>query len=112
MSASSDDTRRWVAALIVLLLALQAGSWLWRKYRHAQELPRQQAAEAAIRRKIAASHAYDDALLRANVLLDQRDTAAATRLLDSLRQQPTDSLFRIERQKLRTTLQRLDSGRP
>lgn len=107
MATSSDATRRWVATLIVLLLILQAGRWLWRKYSQAQDAPRQQA-ELAMRRKIAASHAYDDALLRANYLLDQHDTVAAKHLLDSLRQAPTNSLFQIERQKLHSTLYRLD----
>ena len=110
MPASSDTTRRWVATLIVLLLALQAGNWLWRKYRQAQDAPRQQA-EAAVQRKIVASQAYDDALLRANLLLDQQDTLGAKQLLDSLWQKRTDSLFQIERQKLRATRQRLDSVR-
>jgi hypothetical protein len=109
MSATSETTRRWVATLIVALLVLQAGTWLWRKYSQAKEVPRQQA-EAAIQHKIAASHAYDDALLRANLLLDQQDTLAAKLLLDSLWKQPTDSLFQIERQKLKATLQRLDSA--
>jgi len=110
MATSSDNTRRWVATLIVLLLVLQAGNWLWQKYRRAQEAPQQQAA-LAVQRKIAASRAYDDALLRANTLLHQQNLAAASNLLDSLRQQPTDSLFQIERQKLQTALQRLDSLR-
>jgi hypothetical protein len=109
MATSSDATRRWVATLIVLLLVLQAGRWLWRKYSQAQDAPHQQT-ELAVRRKIAASHAYDNALLRANYLLDQHDTIAAKHLLDSLRQVPTDSLFQIERQKLQTVLQRLDSA--
>lgn len=94
--------------MIVLLLLVQAGNWLWRKYRQVQDEPHQQA-EAAIEHKIAASHAYDDALLRANLLLDRQDTLAAKQLLDSLWKQPTDSLFQIERQKLQRTLQRLDS---
>ncbi|WP_022825488.1 hypothetical protein [Hymenobacter norwichensis] len=108
MAASSETTRRWVATLIVLLLLGQASSWLWRKYRRVQDAPQQQA-EVAVQRKIAASRAYDDALLRANHLLDRHETTAAQSLLDSLRQVPTDSLFQIERQKLRSTLRRLDS---
>lgn len=109
MATSSDTGRRWVATLIVLLLVLQAGRWLWRKYSQAQDAPRQQA-ELAVQQKIAASHAYDNALLQANALLDQHDTAAAKHLLDSLQQVPTDSLFQIERQKLQAALQRLDSA--
>ena len=93
------------------LLALQAGNWLWRSYGRAQKLPRQPAAKAALQRKIAASRAYDDALLRADSLLDRHNVIGAGCLLDSLRQQPTDHLFRIERQKLQVALQRLDSGR-
>jgi hypothetical protein len=108
MATSSETTRRWVATLIVLLLLGQAGSWLWRKYRRVQDTPRQQA-ELAVQRKIAASRAYDNALLRANRLLDQRNLVAAQHLLDSLQREPTDSLFQIERQKLRSTLRRLDS---
>lgn len=108
MANSSETTRRWVATIIVFLLLGQAGSWLWRKYSQAQDAPQQQV-ELAVQQKIAASHAYDNALLRANHLLDQRDTAAAKHLLDSLQQIPTDSLFQIERQKLRAVLQRLDS---
>lgn len=108
MAASSDTARRWVATLIVFLLLGQAGSWLWRKYRRTQDAPRQQA-ELAEQRKIAASRAYDDALLRANRFLDQRNLVAAQHLLDSLQQESTDNLFQIERQRLRHTLQRLDS---
>ncbi|WP_156109219.1 hypothetical protein [Hymenobacter sp. APR13] len=112
MATSSDTTRRWVATLIVLLLLAQGGTWLWRKFRQAQQQPARQATEAALQRKIAASMAYDTALLRADSLLTAADTLAATRLLDSLRRQPTDSLFPIERQKLRQLQARLAGARP
>ena len=108
MAASTNTARRHVATIIVLLLALQAGRWLWRTYRHAQNVPQQQAA-TFLQQKIAASHAYDNALLRANTLLDQQDTVGARRLLDSLEQQPTKEVFQIELQKLKTVRHRLDS---
>ncbi|HEX8428902.1 hypothetical protein [Hymenobacter sp.] len=108
MAASTDSKRRLVATLIVLLLVLQAITWGWRSYRRAQSVPQQQDA-AILQKKIAASHAYDNALLRANALLDQQDTTAARRLLDSLGQQPTENLFQIELQKLRTARRRLNS---
>jgi hypothetical protein len=100
-----------VATLIVLLLLAQGGAWLWRKVRRAQQQPARQATEAALQRKIAASMAYDTALLRADSLLTAADTLAATHLLDSLRRQPTDSLFPIERQKLQQLVARL-AGTP
>ena len=108
MAASTNTARRRVATLIVLLLALQAGKWLWRTYRHAQDAPRQQAA-TTLKQKIAASHAYDNALQKADALLDRQDTRAARRLLDSLGQHPTTGLFQIELQKLKAVRQRLDS---
>ncbi|MDF7814661.1 hypothetical protein [Hymenobacter sp. YC55] len=108
MAASTSSVRRHVATIIVLLLILQAGRWLWRTYRHAQNSPQQQAA-TALQQKIAASHAYDNALLRANTLLNQQDTTTARRLLDSLEQQPTSALFQIELQKLKVVRKRLDS---
>ncbi|UOQ66806.1 hypothetical protein [Hymenobacter volaticus] len=108
MAASTNSARRHVATIIVLLLLLQAGRWLWRTYQHAQEAPQQQAT-TALQQKIAASHAYDNALLRANKLLDRQDTAVARRLLDSLEQLSTKDLFQIELQKLKTLQQRLDS---
>jgi hypothetical protein len=108
--ADTDSARRWVATLIVLLLLAQAAAWGWRKVRQARQRSAQQATEAALRRKIAASMAYDTALLRADSLLAAANTAAAARLLDSLRQQPTDSLFPIERQKLRQLQARLDAA--
>ena len=110
MAASADTTRRWVATLIVALVLAQAGSWLWREYKRAQS-PVPTAGAAALQRKIAASHAYDNALLRANALLDQQDTATARHLLDSLWQQPTTGLFQVELQKLQATRQRLASVR-
>ncbi|MBC6697143.1 hypothetical protein [Hymenobacter sp. BT190] len=112
MSTSSDTTRRWVATLIVLLLLAQGGTWLWHKFRQMQQQPVRQATEAALQRKIAASMAYDTALLRADSLLTAADTLAATQLLDSLRRQPTDSLFPIERQKLRQIQARLTRAQP
>lgn len=108
MGAPTNPVRHHVATIIVLLLILQAGRWLWRTYRHAQEAPQQQAA-TTLQQKIAASHAYDNVLLRANALLDRQDTAVARRLLDSLGQQPTQEVFQIELQKLRAARQRLDS---
>lgn len=108
MADSTNSIRRHVATIIVLLLLLQAGRWLWRTYHHAQDAPQQQAA-TALQQKIAASHAYDNALLRANTLLDHQDTTAARRLLDSLGQQPTKEVFQIELQKLKAARQRLDS---
>lgn len=112
MATSSDTTRRWVASLIVLLLLAQAGTWAWRKTREAQQQPAQQASQAALQRKIAASMVYDTALLRADSLLTAADTVAAARLLDSLSQQPTDSLFPIERQKLLQLQVRLFGPQP
>ncbi|UOG75524.1 hypothetical protein MTX78_02755 [Hymenobacter tibetensis] len=111
MAEPANNTRRWVATLLAVLFAIQAGNWLWRTYRRLQGPTPQQVAEAALQRKIAASHAYDNQLLRANSLLDRQDTTAASHLLDSLRQQPTSGLFPIELQKLRTTTLRLDSVR-
>lgn len=104
--ANAESSRRWVARLIVLLLLAQGGAWLWRKLR---PQPPRQATETALQRKIAASMAYDTALLRADSLLTAADTAAAARLLDSLSQAPTDSLFPIEQQKLLRLRARLDS---
>lgn len=103
-----DNTRRLVATLIVLLLLVRLGGWLWAKYQGTQAAATRQAAES---RRIAASKAYDDALLRAEMLLARPDTAAAAHLLDSLAAQPTDSLFPIERQKLRALQQRLAPAR-
>lgn len=100
----SDFSRRVVATLIVLLLVLRLGSWLWSKHRELDSA----SARTALQRKIAASKAYDDALLRAETLLTRADTVAAAHMLDSLQQVPTDSLFPIERQKLTTLKQRLD----
>lgn len=108
MAASTHTVRRRVATFIVLLLALQAGKWLWRTYRQAQDAPSQHAA-TALQQKIAASHAYDNALRKADVLLNHQDTTVARRLLDSLGQQPTKDLFQIELQKLKAVRQRLDS---
>jgi len=54
---------------------------------------------------------YDNALLRAQTLLNQPDTTAAARLLDSLGRVPTDQFFAIERQKLRQLQFQLDSIR-
>lgn len=106
MSTPSPTTRRWVASLIVLLVLLRVGFWLWNTYFRAQEQP----AEKALQQKISASKAYDDALLRAEMHLIRADTAAAIRLLDSLRRVPTDSLFPIERQKRTDLEQRLGSA--
>ncbi|WP_375435326.1 hypothetical protein [uncultured Hymenobacter sp.] len=106
--AVPTSTMRHVATLIVLLLVLQAGKWLWRTYSHSRNAPQQQAA-ISLQQKIAASHAYDNALQRADALLDQQDTTATRRLLDSLGQQPTKDLFQIELQKLKAVRQRLDS---
>jgi hypothetical protein len=108
MADSTIPIRRHVATIIVLLLVLQAGRWLWRTYRHAHDVPQQQVA-TALQQKIAASHAYDNALLRVDRLLDRRDTAAARRLLDSLVQHPAKEVFQIELQKLKAVRQRLDS---
>ncbi|SHL23425.1 hypothetical protein [Hymenobacter psychrotolerans] len=105
---STDSTRRWVATLIVALLLAQAGLWAWRKIRP----PEQSVAQAGLQHKIAASMAYDTALLRADSLLTAADTVAASRLLDSLSRQPTAGLFPIERQKLQQLQQRLSGGRP
>lgn len=107
MSAASDTTRRWVATLIVLLVVLRVGFWLWNTFRPTSESPD----AIALQRKIAASKAYDDALLRAEAKLAQSDTAAAARLLDSLHRVPTDGLFPIERQKLAALQQHLGSVR-
>lgn len=109
--SNPNTARRWVATLIVLLLLAQAASWAWRKVQQARQQPAQQAAEVALRRKVAASMTYDTALLHADALLTASDTAAAAHLLDSLRRQPTDSLFPIERQKLRQLQARLDAAR-
>ena len=107
MSDSTHATRRWVATLIGLLLLLRFGSWVWSTYSHRQ----QRQANTALQSKILASLAYDNALLRAQTLLNQPDTAAAARLLDSLDLTPTDQLFAIERQKLRQLQLQLDSIR-
>ena len=102
-----NTARRWVATLIVLLLLAQAASWAWRKVQQARQQLAQQATEAALQRKIAASMTYDTALLCADVLLTASDTVAAARLIDSLSLHSTDGLFPIERQKLRQLLARL-----
>lgn len=104
--ASQHPARRWVATLIMLLLLLRLGNWAWQAYFRQQ---RSRAAASELHRKVLASRAYDNALLRANALLDQGQTATATQLLDSLRRQPADSVFAIEKQKLRATQRRLDS---
>lgn len=110
--ADTNTARRWVATVIVLLLLAQGGTWLWRKIRQMLQQPARQATEAALQRKIAASMAYDTALLRADSLLSAADTLAATQLLDSLRRQPTDSLFPIERQKFLQLQVRLTGAQP
>lgn len=104
--SSDHTTRRWVATLIAVLLLARLGSWVWRTYFREQ---RGHAAAAAVHRKVQASHAFDNALLRADALLRQGQLAAASHLLDSLRRLPPGSVFAVERHKLRTTQRRLDS---
>jgi hypothetical protein len=107
MADSTHTTRRWVATLIVLLLLFRFCGWIWNTYSHRQQTQ----ADTALHNKILASMAYDDALRRAQALLNQSDTVAATELLDSLGREPTDQLFGVERQKLRQLRLRLDSVR-